>query len=98
MSRTLSAPRWGLSVALAGALALALTALAAVGLASQANAAFTTGRCAGADIIGRGASFARERHNVFINNFRTIYCVGTPGLGRSMSPISRRAAAPVATR
>jgi ABC-type phosphate transport system substrate-binding protein len=78
MSRTLSAPRWGMSAALAGALALALMALAAVGLTSQANAAFTTGKCAGADITGRGASFARDAHNVFINNFEPIYCGGVP--------------------
>lgn len=80
MSRTLSAPRWGFSAAVAGAIALALMALALLGLAPQANAAFTTGKCAGADIIGRGASFARDAHNVFINNFKPIYCKGTPKL------------------
>ena len=82
MSRTHSAPRWGLSAAVAGVVALALTALAALGLASQANAAFTTGRCAGDDIIGRGASFARDAHDkVFIPNFPNVYCIGTPGFG-----------------
>ena len=65
---------------MAGAIALALMALAALGLAPQADAAFTTGKCAGADIVGRGASFARDAHNVFINNFKPIYCKGTPKL------------------
>ena len=80
MSRTISAPRRGFSAALAGAIALALMALAVLGLAPQADAAFTTGKCAGADIVGRGASFARDAHNVFINNFKPIYCKGTPKL------------------
>jgi ABC-type phosphate transport system substrate-binding protein len=80
MSRTIRAPRRGFSAVLAGAIALALTALMAIGLAPQANASFTTGVCAGADIIGRGASFARDAHNVFINNFKPIYCKGTPKL------------------
>ncbi len=80
MSRTLSAPRRGFGAAVAGAMALAAMALALLGLAPQANAAFTTGKCAGADIIGRGASFARDAHNVFINNFKPTYCKGTPKL------------------
>jgi ABC-type phosphate transport system substrate-binding protein len=80
MSRTIRAPRRGFSAALAGAISLALTALAVLGLAAQADAAFTTGKCAGADIVGRGASFARDAHNVFINNFKPIYCKGTPKL------------------
>lgn len=80
MSRTISAPRWGFGAALAGAIALAAVALAVLGLASQASASFTTGKCAGADIVGRGASFARDAHNVFINNFKPIYCKGTPKL------------------
>lgn len=80
MSRTLSAPRRGLGAAVAGAMVLASMALALLGLAPQAEAAFTTGKCAGADIIGRGASFARDAHNVFINNFKPTYCKGTPKL------------------
>lgn len=80
MSRTFEAPRWGLSAAVLGALALLLSALAAVSLAPRADAAFTTGKCAGSDIVGRGASFARDAHNVFINNFQPIYCAGTPAL------------------
>ncbi|MEX2105303.1 MAG: hypothetical protein WD810_00240 [Solirubrobacterales bacterium] len=63
-----------------GAVALLLSALAAVCLAPRADAAFTTGKCAGSDIVGRGASFARDAHNVFINNFQPIYCSGTAAL------------------
>lgn len=81
MSRTHSAPRRGYSAAVAGALTLALLALAAVGLAPRADAAFSTGKCAGADIVGEGASFAREAHKVFNNNLKTFYCIGTPGFG-----------------
>lgn len=80
MSRTLNAPRWGLSAGIVGAVALLLSALAAVCLAPRADAAFTTGKCAGSDIVGRGASFARDAHNVFINNFQPIFCAGTPAL------------------
>lgn len=80
MSRSFDAPRWGLRAGVAGALALLLSALAALCPAPRADAAFTTGKCAGADIVGRGASFARDAHNVFINNFQPIYCAGTPAL------------------
>ncbi len=59
---------------------MVLAVLAAVGLASPANAAFATGKCSGADITGRGASFARDAHNIFINNFKPVYCAGTPKL------------------
>ncbi|HEX7058937.1 MAG TPA: hypothetical protein VF176_03725 [Solirubrobacterales bacterium] len=87
MSRSLSAPRWGSSVALAGVLALALTALAAVGLASQASAAFTTGKCAGDDIAGNGASFARDAQNfIFQPGFKDSYCGDTPFSG-SQAPV-----------
>ena len=80
MSRTFGAPRWGSGAVVAGLIALLLSALAAVCLAPRADAAFSTGKCAGADIVGRGASFARDAHNVFINNFQPIYCAGTPAL------------------
>ena len=80
MSRTSTGPRWGLGAGTAGVLALLLSALAALCLTTRADAAFTTGKCAGADIVGRGASFARDAHNVFINNFQPIYCAGTPAL------------------
>lgn len=82
MSRTLGVPRGGVSAARAGILALALTVLAAFGLASEANAAFTTGKCAGENIVGRGASFARDAHKVFNDRFKLVYCVGTPGAGK----------------
>jgi len=82
MSRTIRAPRRGFSAALAGAIALALTALMAIGLAPQANAAFTTGKCAGDNIVGRGASFARDAHQVFNGFFKLTHCAGTPGAGK----------------
>jgi ABC-type phosphate transport system substrate-binding protein len=77
MSRTLSAPRWGLSAARAGVFALALTVLAALGLASQADAAFTTPKCGGPSITGEGGSFAKDAHVVFNFNFKNSYCPGT---------------------
>lgn len=78
MSRTSTDPRWGQGAGIAGVLTLLLLTLAALCLTTRADAAFTTGKCAGADVIGRGASFARDAHNVFINNFQPIYCAGTP--------------------
>jgi len=78
MSGSFSAPRWGSSAVRAGVLALVLMALAACGLAPRASAAFTTAECDGADITGRGASFARDAHNVFINNFEPVFCGGIP--------------------
>lgn len=82
MSRSLSAPRWGLRAVVAGAVALLLAMLAVVALAPSANAAFTTAKCAGPDIIGRGASFARDAHKVFNFNFKNNHCIGTPGFGK----------------
>jgi ABC-type phosphate transport system substrate-binding protein len=70
------------SAALAGILALVLTALVAVGPAPQADAAFSTGKCAGDNIIGRGASFARDAHGVFNGYFKLTHCSGTPGAGK----------------
>jgi ABC-type phosphate transport system substrate-binding protein len=56
--------------------------LAAVGPTPRANAAFTTGLCAGDNIIGRGASFARDAHSVFNGYFKLTFCAGTPGAGK----------------
>jgi ABC-type phosphate transport system substrate-binding protein len=79
MSRALSAHRRGVDVVLAGLIALTLAAIAALSLAPAANAAFTTGKCAGDSITGRGASFARDAHTIFNQNFKGLYCIGTPG-------------------
>ena len=81
MSRTLSPPR-GMSAAGTGIVAIALIALAALGLAPRANADFTTTKCAGPDILGRGASFARDAHTWFNQNFKANYCSGTAGAGQ----------------
>ena len=81
MSRTLNPPRWGSGAILKGVLALAAMVLTAIVLAPQANAAFSIGKCAGADTSGRGASFARDAHTWFNQNFKVNYCAGTPGAG-----------------
>lgn len=81
MSRTRSAPRWGSRTVPAGLLALAAAALLALTLAPRANADFTTDVCAGPDVTGRGASFARDAHTVFNFNFKNNFCLGTPGFG-----------------
>lgn len=81
MSGTFSAPRWGIGAVLAGALGLVSIALLAFGPAPRASAAYSTTKCAGPDIIGRGASFARDAHKVFNFNFKNVYCNGTAGFG-----------------
>jgi ABC-type phosphate transport system substrate-binding protein len=59
--------------------AFALTLLGVLASAPGAQAAFTSTKCAGADITGRGASFARDAHNAWILNFRSSFCAGTVG-------------------
>ena len=81
MSRVLNAPRRGGRAMLLGLLTLAQAALVTVGMAPSASAAFTTGACAGPDVTGRGASFARDAHTVFNFNFKNSFCIGTPGFG-----------------
>jgi ABC-type phosphate transport system substrate-binding protein len=79
MSPTQGAPRRRGRARVAGLLALATTTLAAAGPVSPASADFTTGKCAGPNIIGRGGSFARDAQKVFNFNFKNNYCAGTPG-------------------
>lgn len=81
MSQILSAPRRGGRARVVGLLALATTAIAAFGAASPAGADFTTGKCSGPSIIGRGGSFARDAQTAFNSNFKFTYCLGTPGFG-----------------
>ena len=81
MSDTTSAPVWGARTIGAGLLALLLMGMAALGLATQANADFTTGKCAGPNITGEGGSFAKDAQIKFNENFKTNYCIGTPGFG-----------------
>lgn len=81
MSQIQSAPRRGRRAGRVGFLALAVTALGVLGLAPQAGADFTTGKCVGPNIEGNGASFAKTAQEVFNFNFKTNYCVGTPGQG-----------------
>lgn len=83
MSRTLRAPGGAWRIALLGALALAAAVLAALTSSPpSAEAAFTTAQCQGADTSGRGASFARDAHQVFRLQFQTGFCGGTaPAVG-----------------
>jgi ABC-type phosphate transport system substrate-binding protein len=63
------ARRWiGLAFALAGAVA----AFAAIVPAAQAD--FTTGKCLGSNVTGRGASFANAAHIAWETNFQNSYC------------------------
>jgi ABC-type phosphate transport system substrate-binding protein len=80
MSDTTSAPN-GVRAIGVGLIALLLMAMAAMGLATQANADFTTGKCAGPNINGEGGSFARDAQTAFNANFKTTYCIGTSGFG-----------------
>jgi ABC-type phosphate transport system substrate-binding protein len=60
--------------------ALALGLLAMIGMAPQANAAFTTPECEGASILGRGASFAQAAHGAWEFNFRNVFCSDGPNI------------------
>ena len=63
------ARRWtGLALALAGAVA----AFAAIVAAAQAD--FTTGKCLGSNVTGRGASFANAAHTAWETNFQNSFC------------------------
>jgi len=53
-------------------------ALAALTISTRADAAFTTPQCQGADITGRGASFARDAHSVFKFDFENRFCQNGP--------------------
>lgn len=82
MSDTTSAPVRGARAIAAGLLALLLTALTAFALAPRASADFTTGKCAGPNIIGEGGSFAKDAQIKFNESFKTNFCAGTPGFGQ----------------
>jgi ABC-type phosphate transport system substrate-binding protein len=91
-----------LSAARAGALALALTAFAAIAMVPQANAAFTTPQCGGLSISGEGGSFAKDAHAVFNFNFKNSFCPGTTknvsyapnGSGAGVKSVTLRTLAP----
>lgn len=84
-----------------GALALGLVAI--VGLAPQANAAFTSTQCNGTEITGRGASFAQAAHGAWEFNFTNNFCGGSSpnitydpaGSGAGRTAVTQRP--PVAT-
>lgn len=77
MSGSLRFPSRGLSAGLAGALTLLAAVLAALCLVPQANAAFSISQCQGADVLGRGASFAQAAHGAWEVPFRNNFCGGT---------------------
>ncbi|HEU4944175.1 MAG TPA: substrate-binding domain-containing protein [Solirubrobacterales bacterium] len=81
MSQIQRAPRRRGRARVAGLLVLATTAFATLGPAAPAGADFTTGKCAGPNIEGNGASFAKGAQEVFNLNFKSGYCLGTPGQG-----------------
>jgi ABC-type phosphate transport system substrate-binding protein len=74
MSRSFSASTRGLNAGIVGALALLLTALTALCLVTRADAAFTTPQCQGADVLGRGASFAQAAHGAWEQTFFETFC------------------------
>jgi ABC-type phosphate transport system substrate-binding protein len=76
MSDSTSAPRRGARAVRAGLLAFALAALTAIGFAPQAGADFTSAKCAGTNLDGNGASFAKGAQEVFNFNFKNFYCAG----------------------
>ncbi len=78
MSRTHHVPGGIWRIALVGALALVAALMAALTSSPpSAEAAFRTAQCQGSDISGRGASFARDAHQVFRLQFQTFFCGGT---------------------
>ena len=86
LTRSRAAPMDTARAGLAGA----ATALAVLAPAGQAN--FTTGKCQGSNITGRGASFANAAHAGWKTSSRTTTA---PTWARSRpSPTTRRAAAP----
>lgn len=77
MSDTTSAPVWGARAVVAGLLALALTALAAIAFAGQAKADFSSAKCGGVNTHANGASFARGAQESFNSYFKSFYCSGS---------------------
>ncbi len=77
MHRSATRPRAGRWRRLALAVVGAATALAVLAPAGQAN--FTTGKCQGSNITGRGASFANTAHAAWKTDFESNCCadVGT---------------------
>ncbi len=77
MSDSTSAPKRGARAVRAGLLASALAALTAIGFAAPATADFTSAKCAGTNLDGNGASFAKGAQEVFNFNFKNFYCSGS---------------------
>ena len=63
-------PRW----LLAGLAATLLSLAGAMVSAQRSEASFITGKCLGEDVLGRGASFARDAHAAWKQQFQLGYC------------------------
>jgi ABC-type phosphate transport system substrate-binding protein len=85
MSHIHSVPRRAARFGVAGLVAVAAAALAVLLLVPAANAAFSLGKCQGTSIIGEGASFQKEAHELFNEHFGPDYCVGTGGEGLNVT-------------
>ena len=57
-----------------GLLALAGATVASLFAAAPGQANFTTSRCQGTDVVGRGASFAAAAHATWKTNFQDVFC------------------------
>ena len=68
-------PRW----LLLGLAATLLSLAAALAAAPRSQASYITGKCLGEDVLGRGASFARDAHAAWKQQFQLGFCgaVGT---------------------
>jgi ABC-type phosphate transport system substrate-binding protein len=69
---TRSAPSRRALIAVATSLLLAALLLALT--APRSEAAFSTGKCQGTDVIGRGASFATTAQSAWKLNFQSFFC------------------------
>jgi ABC-type phosphate transport system substrate-binding protein len=73
MTRSVHLPRARALLAVSLLLAGLLLALGA----QRSDAAFSTAKCQGADITGRGASFAATAQSAWKLNFQGLYCAGS---------------------
>ncbi|HEX3173830.1 MAG TPA: substrate-binding domain-containing protein [Solirubrobacterales bacterium] len=70
---------------MAGLVAIAVAALAAIVMAPAAQAEFSLAKCEGTNITGEGASFQKEAQELFNEHFGPDYCFGTGGEGLSVT-------------
>ena len=85
------------------ALAIAASAAFVATMAAQpARADFTSARCTGSNVVGRGASFANTAHAGWISYFSSTWCPGGPSVTyepQEAAPVAASwASGPVPTR